>query len=366
MHLSDHLAEADRLMTICNSCRYCEGLCAVFPAMEKRRTFAEGDLHLLANLCHNCGACYDSCQFAPPHEFAVNVPAALAEVRQESWQAHVWPRFMSRVYRDNALAIAIGSALLVAMFLVGICAVRTPEALFTVHSGPGAFYKVISHDVLATLFGSVFLFAILAMAMSVRSFWREAGRSAPVAMSTASLWHAARDAATLRYLDGGGIGCADEPDPSGDRRRFYHHLTFYGFLLCFAATSVATVYHYIFGLEAPYAWWDLPVVLGTIGGIGLVIGPVGLIAERRKRRPELRAAGQDSMDTAFSGLLILTSLSGLALLVLRETPAMAVVFAIHLGFVCAFFLAMPYSRFVHSLYRFAALVRFALEQHHDT
>ena len=39
---TDALREADRLMTICNACRYCEGLCAVFPAMEMRRTFAAG------------------------------------------------------------------------------------------------------------------------------------------------------------------------------------------------------------------------------------------------------------------------------------------------------------------------------------
>ena len=29
-------------MTICNACRYCEGYCAVFPAMEKRLTFSDG------------------------------------------------------------------------------------------------------------------------------------------------------------------------------------------------------------------------------------------------------------------------------------------------------------------------------------
>ena len=51
------LQEADRLMTICNACRYCEGLCAVFPAMELRKTFSAGDLNYLANLCHGCGAC---------------------------------------------------------------------------------------------------------------------------------------------------------------------------------------------------------------------------------------------------------------------------------------------------------------------
>ena len=79
------LAEADRLMTICNACRYCEGLCAVFPAMEMRRTFADSDLNYLANLCHQCGACYSDCQYSPPHEFNVNVPAALATLRNDSY-----------------------------------------------------------------------------------------------------------------------------------------------------------------------------------------------------------------------------------------------------------------------------------------
>ena len=69
MHASVDLAEADRLMAVCNACRYCEGVCAVFPAMEARRAFADADLRYLANLCHGCGACFADCQFAPPHQF---------------------------------------------------------------------------------------------------------------------------------------------------------------------------------------------------------------------------------------------------------------------------------------------------------
>ena len=79
MHATSALAEADRLMTVCNSCRYCEGICAVFPAMEMRRAFSDGDLNYLANLCHGCSACYYDCQFSPPHEFNVNVPATMAK-----------------------------------------------------------------------------------------------------------------------------------------------------------------------------------------------------------------------------------------------------------------------------------------------
>src|SRR5205807_1228175 len=83
MQRADALAEADRILHICNACRYCEGYCAVFPAMERRLDFSHGDLRYLANLCHNCNECYHACQYAPPHEFAVDVPQTLAAVRTQ-------------------------------------------------------------------------------------------------------------------------------------------------------------------------------------------------------------------------------------------------------------------------------------------
>ena len=94
MLATDNLREADRLMTICNACRYCEGYCAVFPAMERRLTFSEADMNYLANLCHNCAECYYACQYAPPHEFAVNVPQAFAEIRAQSYQTYAWPGYL--------------------------------------------------------------------------------------------------------------------------------------------------------------------------------------------------------------------------------------------------------------------------------
>ena len=35
----DAASEVTRVMQICNACRYCEGFCAVFPAMTRRRSF---------------------------------------------------------------------------------------------------------------------------------------------------------------------------------------------------------------------------------------------------------------------------------------------------------------------------------------
>ncbi len=78
--LTDNEAEVARQMQICNACRYCEGFCAVFPAMTRRLSFCKAAINYLANLCHNCGACYHAYQYGTPHEFAVNVPQALARV----------------------------------------------------------------------------------------------------------------------------------------------------------------------------------------------------------------------------------------------------------------------------------------------
>jgi citrate/tricarballylate utilization protein len=361
-HRTASLAEADRLMTVCNSCRYCEGLCAVFPAMEMRRVFTNGDLSYLANLCHSCGACYYDCQFSPPHEFNVNVPRVLAEVRGEAYHLYAWPRAFAGIFERNALKISLISAGSVALFIAGFIAAHDPAALFAANAEPGAFYRLMPHNAMALLFGAAFLYALVAMIMGFLNFWRDIGEPTETLSEPRSLWQAIKDAGSLRYLDGGGPGCMNEDDKPTDNRRLYHHFTFYGFMLCFASTTSATFYHYVFGMEAPYAWYQAPVVLGTIGGIGLLIGPVGLLVAKFKRDQVMHDRLRFGADAAFVGMLFLTSLTGLLLLVLRATPAMGILLAVHLGVVFALFVTMPYSKMVHGLYRFGALLRYAKER----
>src|ERR1700759_1799915 len=362
MHGTRILEEADRLMTVCNSCRYCEGLCAVFPAMEMRRAFSDGDLNYLANLCHGCGACYVDCQFSPPHEFNVNVPKTLAIARADSYASYAWPGALSGLFARNGVGISVIAALSVAVFIFGFAAASDRAVLYGVNTGPGAFYKLMPHNAMAALFGAAFLYAIVALMMSVRTFGRDIGEPIGGRADAGSIWQAIRDAGELRYLDGGGVGCFNADDQPTDRRKIYHHLTFYGFLLCFAATSVATLYHYLLAREAPYAWWDLPVVLGTLGGIGLLIGPIGLLAAKFRRDQVLVDQSRLGMDAAFILMLFLSGLTGLALLLWRDTAAMGLLLAIHLGVVFALFVTLPYGKFVHGIYRFVALVRYARER----
>jgi citrate/tricarballylate utilization protein len=337
----DHIAEGARVMTICNACRYCEGFCAVFPAMERRLNFAEADLNYLANLCHNCAECYYACQYAPPHEFAVNVPKTLAEIREQSYRQYSWPRAL-RLGAGWAPAIGLAAAILLAR---GRSATRAD------------FYAVISHRAMVATFGIVAVFILTAHLAGLVRFWTQCGER----LRASALLRAMRDILTLANLASGGAGCTYPDQRHSQARRRFHHFTFYGFLLCFASTTTAAVYHYVLGLRAPYGYASLPVVLGTLGGVGLLIGPPGLYALKRRRDPAISDPKQDPMDVSFLALLFFTSLTGLLLLVLRETAAMGWLLTIHLGVVLGLFLTLPYGKFVHGIYRSAALARSALE-----
>ena len=358
---SPEVSEVARQMQICNACRYCETFCAVFPAMTRRLEFGVADVHYLANLCHNCGACLHACQYAPPHEFAVNVPQAMARVRVQTYEDHAWPKPLGALYRRNGLAVALALAGGLALFLCLALAMRG-----TLWHAPmaGNFYAVFPHNLLVLMFGAAFGFAVFALGMGAARFWRGVRPEAVAGARTeGAAAEAAHAALSLKYLDGGhGDGCNDEDDRYTLRRRRFHHLTFYGFMLCFAATSVATLYHYVFGWIAPYPLTSLPVILGTVGGIGLLVGPAGLLWLNMRRDPSHGDAAQRPMDRGFIALLFLTSATGLALLVWRDTGAMAFWLAVHLGVVMALFLTLPYGKFAHAVYRCAALLKFAIEK----
>jgi citrate/tricarballylate utilization protein len=357
------IEESQRQLRICNACRYCEGFCAVFPALERRLEFTESDVHYLANLCHNCGACLYACQYAPPHEFNLNFPRTLAEVRKQTYRKYAWPSFLGVLFEKNGIAAGlITAASLAVMFLLSI-ALTDSSRLFAAHSdATGSFYAVIPHNVMAGAFAAVGLYVLLALTMSFLRFWPQLGEELREFARAQPLGQGIRDALSLRYLDGGGEGCTYPDEKRSYARRTFHHLTFYGFMLCFAATCVATLYHYAFGWPAPYPFWSLPVLLGTAGGVGLLIGPAGLLVLKKKSDPLLGDPAQAGMDKAFIALLFVTSLTGLLLLALRETQAMGVLLALHLGVVLALFLTLPYGKFVHALYRVAALVRFHVER----
>ena len=353
----DLTIRGQHVLTVCNACRYCEQYCPVFPALEKRRTFQPADLVYLASLCHNCGECLYACQFAPPHEFGINVPTLLAEVRARSYEQHAWPARLGRAFRRDAFRTGLAMMALVLSVLVLLSAARGDAVLSP--GGDADFYGVIPHGAMVAIFGVVSLFTLVAMAISGRRFWQGMG-TRPLAPGHDG-WRAVRDALSLRYLHGSGLDCASNLEVRLPWRRWFHHCTFYGFLLCMASTTVAAIYHGVFGWRAPYAYSSLPVLLGVAGGFGLLVGPLGLAALRQTRDPALGHEESRGLDTVFLALLFITSLTGLALLVLRHSAMMGILLLVHLAVVLVLLLTLPYGKFVHGLYRLLALIRFHRE-----
>ncbi|MCF8209940.1 MAG: tricarballylate utilization 4Fe-4S protein TcuB [Rhodoferax sp.] len=356
--------EVSRVLQICNACRYCEGFCAVFPAMTRRLEFGHADAHFLANLCHNCGACLHACQYAPPHAFAVNIPKAMAMVRGQTYTDYAWPTALGKLYQRNGLTLSLALVAALSLFLVLAVLLQGGLGALWGAQFQGNFYQLFPHNLLVGLFAPVFLFVACALAMGMRRFWSDIKPATSGAdLSAAAATEAAHDVLRLTYLDGGhGEGCNNEDDAFTLRRRRDHHLTFYGFALCFAATGVATLYHYLLGWSAPYDLPSLPKLLGAVGGVSLMLGTVGLWYQNRARHPLHGDARQRPMDLGFIALLFLVASSGMALWLGRSTPALALLLCLHLGAVMALFATLPYGKFAHGIYRSAALLRHAVEK----
>lgn len=359
---SEAMQEARRAMAVCNACRYCESYCAVFPAMAMRRDFASGDLTHLANLCHGCKGCYHACQYAPPHAFNINLPKSFAEIRNESYAEHAWPPAMGRAFERNGTLVSLLVAAMVTLVLCLTVLIKDPAVLFSAQTGTGAFFRIIPLWLINLLAGATFLFAIVAMAMGGLRYWRGTAGGAGTRGSVGASAETAVDILTLRNLGGGGHGCNDVDDGFSGQKRWLHQAMFYGFLLCFAATSVGAVYHHALGWHSPHAFLSLPVQLGTWGGVLLCIGTAGLIRLKIITDPVPVARGVMGGEYAMLALLFLTGATGLLLLALRHTGAMGVLLALHFGLVLALFVAAPYSKLVHGVYRGLALLRNAREK----
>ena len=350
---NDLHTEARRQIEICNACRYCEDYCSVFPAITRQRAFSDGDIMQLANLCHNCRGCYYACQFTEPHEFALNLPTVLAEVRQESWKEYAWPRGLAGLFERNGVVIA-GVLVLATMVLFMLATALRPA------SGEG-FYAVMSHGLMVTIFAPAFLVPLAAIAISLRTYWRATGGGK---LALADLIAAFRSAGAMQNLKGGhGDGCNfEDEDRFSQGRRMYHQATLYGFLLCFAATASGTILHYGFGIEAPYSLISLPKLFGIPGGILLCIGTAGLAHLKLKADPELGAPSAWGGEMAFVLLLFGVGATGLALDAASNTGAESWLLPLHLATVLTFFLLTPFSKMAHGFYRLAALTRDAAEE----
>lgn len=408
------LDEARRQMTVCVVCKYCNGYCPVFRAADARPALTDADLLYLANLCHDCRSCWHACQYRPPHAFAIALPAALARVRALSWRrmarfhpgkggpgGHGWglspltpplggkpPKpslsfkvkekgraggIASRRVRAAAQSVRMAynhSGSRRTALLALACTLLVPlatlvlvpwEVLFAPHHGPGAFHAVIPRGPMVWGAALALLLPLAWVGVPMARFWRAIGGGSPGQILRA-LPRALGDVLALRHLDGGGLGCNDRNGRFSPWRRRMHHLILYGFLLTVAATLSAAIAHHLLGMRAPYPWLSAPVLLGTAGGMSLLAGVIGMAVLRARADPAPQAPETRADGALLLTLLGATAASGLALLGWRETAAMGMLLALHLGTVLALFVTLPFGRLMHAPFRALAILRAVIER----
>lgn len=360
------LDEARRQLAVCTACRYCEGYCAVFPALERRAILTDGDVAHLANLCHDCRACLQACMYAPPHEFGVDVPALLTRVRVESYADRAWPPAAAPVLRHPSLAVLATTAAGLVLAVAAAAATGGVAALAGVHTGPGAFYAVVPYALMLVPSLVVSAFAVLVLAVGFGRAWTAAG-DRPRELLDARLWFVAgAEALSLRWLGGGGGGCY-HPDPErpSSARRALHVLMVGGLASAFASTLAAAILQDGLGQPPPYPLLSVPVVLGSLGGVAVIAGCTGLLTLRgagRRPAPRREERAAHTLDVAFLVVLDLAAITGMLTLALRATPLLGPALIAHLATLAGLYATAPYGKLVHAVHRLAALLRDVAER----
>jgi citrate/tricarballylate utilization protein len=353
--LDDQLAEAQRQVTICNACRYCEGYCAAFPAMELRDSLTAGDLGYIANLCHDCRACYQACPYTPPHEFAINIPDLLATARLATYSHYAKPRALRAAFSPKvSLGLALSAVAAAIVVTVGLMATVGLGPAHSAHTGDP--YTVVSYGVMMIAALLLTLYGLMVVGVGCARLLRDAGQAMqPTGFGafTAIL----SEIATLRWMRGGGAGChyPDAEEPSS-QRRWLHQLLALGFLSAFAATVAAAIEQHILGDAPPYAFLSAPVLLGLVGGAMMLIGTAGLAVLKARESANAPTIASRGLDIALLVVLGVVAASGIALLFLRRTSAMGPMLVFHLLCVALLFMLIPHGKLIHAPYRAAALL----------
>jgi citrate/tricarballylate utilization protein len=354
-------SEAVRQLNICNSCRYCEGYCAVFPALERRTELSLFDVGHLSNLCHDCRACFYACMYAPPHEFGINLPVVLAETRRQTYDASfpapggLGGDRMTKGFTATVVFVVAAAAILAVVGGThgwGVLGGRPARSPYVVVPYAGIIVLALAPAAVSV---------VTSVVASIR-YWRRIGGRPRDLVNVPAAWATLREGLTLQYLRGGGEDCYyPTATPSGLRRRL-HALVVYGFGLCLLSTIAAAVEQDFLGIGPPYPYLSVPVFSGLIGGIGLAIGCSGLLITK----PEVDTSATDGQmmrrDTWFAAGLLALSLTGLATLFVRGSSAFGVVFAIHLTLVVGCFAVAPYTKAVHFIFRLLSLMKDNLER----
>ena len=366
MQLDALIDEANRQLTICNACRYCEGYCAVFPALERRIEVLASDVEYLANLCHDCRACYYACPFVAPHEYAIDLPRALSEVRRATYSRYSPVDIVRRLAGSMRASLALITVGALVVLILLVATTTGLPALGIAHVGPGAFYEVLPWLLMVVPGMALGLYVAVSLAIGALRYARATGGATRDLADGGALLVAGWEALTLRWLKGGDEGCHYPGYRTSTARSTLHMLVAGGFVAAFVSTAIAAFYQDILDILPPYDFLSAPVLVGAIGGAAMVAGSAGLLILKGRTERALTSEELVEFDVAFLVTIGLSAFTGMLLLPFRDTVAMPALLVVHLAVLATLYITAPYGKFAHFVYRYLALVQNQIEESRAT
>ena len=332
--------EAVRQLTICNACRYCEGFCAVWDAIEMREKITMQDAYYLSNLCHDCRDCYSVCPYNDPHPFKLNIPQVMEKVRLESYVEHTFPKFMRKAF-DHPAIYSTATAILITSFSLLFAYYTGGLSAFT----SGRLGEIIPPDVYRYI--TIFLYSYTVVLWSTEGYlyWKAIGGTKN------SGWHlgllrAISDVLLHRNFAGGGTGCNYPSTESGYSRLAFHSMTFFGFIIAL----IASAFYPAFNGYVLYVY--------VTSSAFLFLGSLWLFLSHAFERPKLSTSNMLKLDMPFTVLLFLSGITGIAFALLPSGLGRSLTFLIHDGLIASVFILAPFSKFIHPVFRFLSLVKY--------
>lgn len=351
----------------CMQCGTCSATCTLSPDLQpfprKEMAWSAWGMRdrLLKDpdvwLCHQCNDCSTRCpRGARPGEL-------LGIVRQECVRHYAAPRFLARwVNQPQTIPLLVGipAALLTLALLV-----RDPiESALGIsrQAGEGIVYAYSSlfpHWMLNTFFAFFSILVLLTITVSVVRFWRAmkaSVRGDPTATRDKGLMPSIVAALKSVLTHAKFSDCT-----KAHSRRLSHLCVFFGFLALTLVTIwvITARYNPLIRDEFiyPFSFWNPWKILANIGGIALVAGCLLMIRDRLSDNEQ--TGGGTYFDWALISKLLLVAITGLVTEVLhylRLEPHRHVAYFVHLIFVFAVLVYLPYSKLAHLVYRGTAMV----------
>jgi quinone-modifying oxidoreductase, subunit QmoC len=373
------LKEGGQDLKKCFQCATCSVVCeladgdgAPFPRKEmiwaqwglKDRLMADPDVWR----CHQCNDCSTHCpRGARPGD-------VLAAVRQETVRHYAVPQFLggwvSRAGMLPVLLLIPALLLLIAMSVQPALWQAGEGALQYLHH-EGFYADLFPHWLLIGFYTFFWSLSLLGALVGVTRFWGDmksadvaAGRETGVVGVLPSF---IRTVKSILVHDRFGK-CT-----SRSTRRTAHLGAFYGFLALFLVSVWAVIALYMINplipghdqdLIYPFAIWNPWKILANLGGVGLVVGCVLAIRDRKGGSDE--APSSSAFDWAFLYLLLIVGVTGLLTEIMRYVAEPAgtqalvyvayTIYFVHLVVVFDLLVLLPHSKFAHVMYRTVAMV----------